>query len=147
MRLDFYLLASGGPEAALAPLAGKVLESGGRLLVVAEQETERQRLSDALWAYRPNSFLANAPAAGQPADAHQPILISNTLHATNGAKFLALADGQWREPEPHQFERVLLVFNDATRAPARDIWRMAKARADWDCHFFKQEAGRWVKAG
>jgi len=151
MRLDFYLLERGGAEGALGPLAGKVLATGGRLLVVAGEAVERQRLSEALWGFRADSFLANGVAgpdsAGKEQDARQPILLSDRLEPANGARFLALADGEWREPEPGQFDRVLLIFGEAGRANAREIWRMAKAREEWECQFFRQEAGRWAKAG
>jgi DNA polymerase-3 subunit chi len=146
MRLDFYLLESGGAEGALGPLAGKVLASGARLLVVAGEAGERERLSQALWTYRGESFLANG-VAGEGDDERQPILISGAMVASNGARMLALADGLWREPEEGQFDRVLLIFGQETRAAAREIWRMAKAREGWACQFYRQEAGRWIAAG
>lgn len=146
MQIDFYLLEQGGPQAALAPLAAKVLAAGQRLLIVAQDLAEREALSAALWAYRPDLFLANGLAGGAQ-DSAQPILISQSITPVNGARMLALADGQWREPEAGLFDRVLLVFGENTREGSRDIWRMAKARADWQCRFFKQEAGRWQQAG
>jgi DNA polymerase-3 subunit chi len=146
MRLDFYLLEGGGAQGALGPLAGKVLASGARLLVVAGDAGERERLGQALWMYRGDAFLANG-LAGEGHEARQPILISDGLAADNGARILALADGVWREPADGQFDRVLLIFGQETRAAAREIWRMAKAREGWACQFFRQEAGRWVSAG
>ena len=145
MRVDFYLLDAGGPEVALAPLAGKVLEAGGRLLVVAGEAARREALSRGLWAYRGESFLANGVAGGE-ADARQPILISDAVRADNGARYLALADGVWREPEG-DFERVLLVFGEAERMAARETWRLLKGREVWDCHFWRREGARWVQAG
>ncbi len=146
MRVDFYLVEQGGPEGALAPLAAKVLGAGGRLLVVADEVEERRRLSEALWSWRADSFLANGVAGGAH-DAAQPILISDRIAPDNGATYLALADGVWREGGEEGFERVLLVFGNQTREAARDIWRMAKGREGWECQFFKQDAGRWTKAG
>ena len=146
MRVDFYLVEQGGPEGALAPLASKVLGAGGRLLVVAGEVEERRRLSDALWAWKADSFLANGLAGGDQ-DAAQPILISDRIAPDNGATYLALADGVWREPDVGAFERVLLVFGNAGREAAREIWRMAKGREGWDCQFFRQDSGRWTKAG
>lgn len=146
MRVDFYLLESGGPELALAPLAAKVLETGGRLLVVAAEAGQREALSRALWSYRPESFLANGLAGGE-ADARQPILIADGLTPANGARYLALADGVWREPGEGDFERILLVFGEAGRMAARETWRLLKGRAGWDCRFWRREGGRWIQAG
>lgn len=145
MRVDFYLLESGGPDLALAPLAAKVLEAGGRLLVVAGEAEQREALSRALWSYRPESFLANGVAGGE-ADARQPILISGAMTADNGARYLALADGVWREPGEGDFERILLVFGEAGRMAARETWRLLKGREGWACHFWRREGGRWVQA-
>ncbi|RVU04407.1 DNA polymerase III subunit chi [Novosphingobium umbonatum] len=146
MQTDFYLLEQGGPERALAPLAGKVLAVGGRLLVVAEEAAERQRLSQALWQASGTSFLANDVAGGAH-DARQPILISDRIEPANQARFLALADGIWREPDAGAFDRVLLVFGQTGREAARETWRLLKSREGWECRFFRQEQGRWQQAG
>jgi DNA polymerase-3 subunit chi len=148
LRVDFYLLGEGARvEAALPSLAAKVLASGEKLLVVHEAEAARKALSEGLWRHRPEAFLAHGQVGG-PHDARQPILLAADLApAANGARLAVLADGVWREPEAGQCARVLLMFGEAARANARDIWRMAKAREGWDCHFYRQEAGRWIAAG
>lgn len=146
MQADFYLLESGGPELALAPLAGKVLETGGRLLVVSEDGAARERLSQALWSAGAESFLANGIAGGEH-DARQPILIAGEVAPANGARFLALADGIWREPKEGLFDRVLLVFGEAERVAARETWRLLKGREGWACRFFRREGRKWTQAG
>ena len=146
MQADFYLLELGGPELALAPLAGKVLETGGRLLVVAGEAGAREKLSAALWSAGAESFLANGIAGGEH-DARQPILIADDVVPANGARFLALADGVWREPGEGDFDRVLLVFGEAERMAARDTWRLLKGREGWACRFFRREGRKWTQAG
>lgn len=146
MQADFYLLESGGPELALAPLAGKVLETGGRLLVVAGEARARERISQALWSAGAESFLANGIAGGEH-DARQPILIAPDITPANGARFLALADGVWREPGDGDFDRVLLVFGEAERVAARETWRLLKTREGWTCRFFRREGRKWTQAG
>lgn len=146
MRVDFYLLERGGAEGALIPLGARVLESGARLLVVAEEAEERARLSDALWGARPDSFLANG-LAGTEHDARQPILISGAVAPANGARILALADGLWREGAEREFDRILLIFNETGRLAARETWRRVKALPEAECHFWKQEGRSWKQAG
>jgi DNA polymerase-3 subunit chi len=77
----------------------------------------------ALWSAGAESFLANGIAGGEH-DARQPILIADDVVPANGARFLALADGVWREPGEGDFDRVLLVFGEAERMAARETWRL-----------------------
>jgi DNA polymerase-3 subunit chi len=120
MRVDFYQLSQSPVEDALPALAAKMLEAGERALVVSADLEQLARISEGLWAAK-DQFLAHAPAGG-PHDARQPILLSDSLEAPNGARFLALADGLWREGAD-AFERVFLLFGEATIDQARTTWR------------------------
>jgi DNA polymerase-3 subunit chi len=143
MRVDFYQLSRDPAETAVALIAQKVVESGNRLLVVAEDPLLHARISDALWR-QPDSFLANGPA-GSGHDERQPILLSDSLEPANGATFLVLADGQWRDGEG--FERVFLFFDEKTVAASRNLWRELGEREGTERHFWKQDGGKWEKAG
>ena len=89
--------------------------------------------------------MRHAPAGG-PHDARQPILLSDSLEAPNGATFLALADGQWREGA-EAFERVFLLFDGSTIDDARATWRRLGEREGMERNYWRQEDGRWTKAG
>ncbi len=143
MRVDFYHLTETAAEAAVAQIAQKALAGGQRMLVVAEGEGRLEAISTALWS-RDGAFLANGRVGGEH-DARQPILLSDTLEAANGAQILALADGQWRESEG--FARVLFFFDGSTIEPARMRWRDIKSREGVECRYNKQEGGRWIEAG
>lgn len=142
MRVDFYQLSRDPIEVALPPLARKVIESGERLLVVCAEPAQRTKLSEGLWAAK-DSFLANGEA-GAGHEARQPILLSAEPDPANGARFIALADGQWRE-EALSFDRAFLLFDAATIEAARATWRMLGERDDAERRFWKQEGGRWVE--
>ena len=109
MRVDFYLLSTDPAPAAVALLARKVREAGERLLVVADDLDLLETISTTLWESAPEAFLANG-IAGDEHDARQPILLSGEVDPANGAKFLLLADGEWREPSD-LFTRVLFLFD------------------------------------
>ena len=143
MRVDFYQLGPGGAEGALPLIARNTLKLGERLLVVSANADLTQRLSQALWALK-DSFLAHGTAGG-PHDARQPVLLSEQTAPANGATFMALADGVWREAEG--FERVFLIFDDVTVAAARDTWRQLGQREGVERHFWKQDGSRWIEAG
>ena len=139
MRVDFYLLSQDSAEKAVALISKATLKAGQRLLVVGGSEG----LDRALWEEAATEFLAHG-AADAPHAERQPILLSSTCEAANGAKFIALADGQWRD-EALTFERVFLIFDDGSRGGARECWRMLGSKDGIERHFWKQEDGRWIE--
>jgi len=142
MRVDFYQLSRDSAETALPLIARASLAAGERLLVVSADDGQRGRISEALWTRFPDSFLAHGQAGGAH-DARQPILIAGAVLPANGARYLALADGQWREA--NGFARVFLMFDDATLAGARACWRLLGERDAVERRFWKQQGGKWVE--
>lgn len=143
MRVDFYQLSRDPAEAALPLIARATLAAGERLLVVSADEPQLTRIDELLWTRLPESFLAHGCAGGEHDD-RQPILLSAETMTTNGAKFLALADGQWRDPG-EAFIRVFYLFDAATLQAARDCWRMLGTRDGIERRFWKQDGGKWVE--
>ena len=143
MRVDFYLLSSDAAPIAIARLASKVRQAGERLLVVADDLSLLEETSKTLWETAPEAFLANG-IAGDEYDAMQPILLSNEVQPDNGASFLLIADGQWREPG-ERFTRVLFLFDQTTIAHARQTWKALQDRDGMERRFWKQQGGRWIE--
>ncbi len=143
MRVDFYLLSSDTAPSAIAALATKVRQADKRLLVVANDLPLLEETSQALWESSPEAFLANG-IAGDEHDAMQPILLSDDVDPANGATFLLIADGLWREPGDH-FERVLFLFDQQTIDGARLTWKALQDREGMERKFWKQQGGRWVE--
>lgn len=145
MKLGFYLVADMPLESAIAQIATKVLDGGSRLLLVADDADLRARLDKGLWREQPHAFLAHGEAGGAH-DARQPILISAACEPANGATFVALADGRWRD-EAQAFERAFLFFDEAGRDAARKTWKALEDRDGLEREFFARKDGRWVKKG
>lgn len=141
MRVDFYQLSRDPAEAVVPLLAQATLNAGERLLVVSGEEAQLGRISEALWSAKPESFLAHA-RAGEGNEERQPILLSQSPEAGNGARYMLLADGAWRD-EALGFERAFLLFGEATLEGARQCWRDLGKREGLERHFWKQEGGRW----
>ena len=139
MRVDFYQLTNDPAEQVLPLIARNTLGAGERLLVVSEVEAQLRRVSEALWTRLPETFLANG-RAGAGHDDRQPILLSDAPEPANGAKYLALADGIWREGD---FERVFLLFPPARIDDARGCWRMLGSREGVERRYWRQEGGKW----
>lgn len=143
-RVDFYRLTRDPVERVLPAIATRILGAGDRLLVVAASALQRQAIDEALWTLQPASFLPHG-AAGSPDEEIEPILIAGTLDPApaNRARFVALADGEWRE-DALGFERTFLFFDNSRIDDARALWRALAAREDVDNRFWKQdENGRW----
>ncbi|MCX7283796.1 MAG: DNA polymerase III subunit chi [Novosphingobium sp.] len=139
MRVDFYQLTNDPAEHVLPLIARNTLGTSQRLLVTSEDAAQRRRIGEALWTRLPDTFLAHGHA-DQPHAARQPILISAEPDPANGARYLALADGIWREGD---FERVFLLFPPARIDDARTCWRMLGTRESVERHYWRQEAGKW----
>ncbi|MFN3470149.1 MAG: DNA polymerase III subunit chi [Novosphingobium sp.] len=139
MRVDFYQLTRDPAELVLPLIARNTLAAGERLLVVSEDERQLQRVSEALWTRIAESFLAH----GRAGDAHedrQPILLSGQAAPANGARYMALADGVWREGT---FDRVFLLFPPARIDDARGCWRMLGQREGVERRYWRQDGGKW----
>lgn len=144
MKLDFWQYTHDSVEKVVALIAKRSLGEGQRLLVVAADPAQRAAISHALWHAGPESFLANGEADGLGAD-RQPILLSGDLAAPNGASYLILADGTFRETAG--FARVFLLFPPDAAPAAREAWRAHDGRTDVERAYFAQDNGRWVKKG
>ena len=143
MRVDFYLLSKDTVEASLPRIAKSVKGAGERLLVVSDDPAQLAALDKALWEQFPEDFLAHG-RAGEAHAARQPLLLGDGCVAENAARFLALADGVWRD-DAFGFERAFLFFDNRTIDAARGTWRMLGERDGVERHFWKQEGGRWVE--
>jgi len=143
VQVDFYQLARTPAEQIIGSIAEKVLESGGRLLIVAEDEAFLARLDRILWDQGGTSFLPHALAGGTD-DARQPILLSTSPDAPNQARNMLIADGTWREAAL-TYERSFYLFDDSTLERARLAWKLLAGREGIERRYWAQEGGKWVK--
>lgn len=142
MKIDFWQLSRDPVEKVTALIAQRVLDQGERLLVVSEAAEQRAVISKGLWQAGPDSFLANGEEGLAGAE-RQPILLSDSITATNGASHAIFADGQFRDA-PH-FARAFLLFDEATLQHARQTWKALSDREGLERAFFRQDGGKWVK--
>ena len=143
MRVDFYHLTRDPADKLVPMLAGKVLDAGKRLLLVMPDETACAALSNALWSAQPASFLAH-DFGGSARQADQPILLSDQCEPANGASYIILSDGRWRD-EALAFERAFLLFTAGQIDHARTVWRQLSASEAVTPRYWKQDGGRWVE--
>jgi DNA polymerase-3 subunit chi len=137
--VDFYHLSATPLERVLPSICEKVLATGERLVVVAE-EGLLARLDEQLWTYAKESFLPH----GRERAESQPVLLTASAEAPNGARNIALADGVWRE-EALSFDRAFYFFDSGSLDTARDAWRALKGREGVESRYWKQVDGKWVQ--
>ncbi len=145
MQVDFYHLTVTPVERALPGIALKVVDGGGRLLVVSSHESQRRQIDTSLWTWQADSFLPHAQA-GAGDDKVQPVLIGETIEPANGARFVALIDGVWRDAAL-AFDRAFHFFNEEQISEARTAWKALADREGIERRYWKQdENGRWTQA-
>jgi DNA polymerase-3 subunit chi len=144
MQVDFYHLTMAPLDRVLPSIAEKVVGSGGRLLIVAEDAALRTRIDQLLWSYSAASFLPHAQAGGDW-DADQPALIADAVAPANGARNIALVDGLWRD-EALAFDRAFHMFDEESIGAARVAWRTLGERDGVERRYWRQdENGRWAQ--
>ncbi len=145
MQVDFYHLTVRPLDRVLPRIAERVIEAGGRLLIVSDQAIQRDMLDKLLWTYAPESFLPHA-RSGTGDDAAQPVLIAEQASAANGARNMAIADGKWRDAAL-SFDRVFHLFDEEGVAEARAAWRALADKPGVERRYWKQgEGGGWEQA-
>jgi DNA polymerase-3 subunit chi len=142
VQVDFYQLSGTPAEQVIATIAEKVLDSDGRLLIVAEDEAYLARLDRQLWNEGP-SFLPHGLAGGTD-DSRQPILLSTHPDAPNQARNMLIADGTWREAAL-SYDRSFYLFDNVTLEGARLAWKLLAGREGVERRYWAQENGKWVK--
>ena len=143
MQVDFYQLTRDRAEKVVPAIAQRVLDGGGRLLIVSGDARQIDTISTALWNSKADSFLAHAKS-GEGEDSLQPILLSSEAVAANGATHIAIADGEWRD-EAIGFDRVFYLFPPSHTDNARAAWRVLAEREGVERRYWKQDGGKWVQ--
>ena len=143
MRVDFYQLGAAAPESVIAAIAGRLLDDGQRLLVVAGDEALLARLDRQLWDQSEASFLAHGIAGGSD-DSRQPILLSTAVDAPNLARNLLIADGEWRDAALG-FERAFYLFDSTTLEAARLAWKLLAGRDGVERRYWANDGGKWAE--
>ena len=137
MQVDFYHLTGQPLDHVLPRIAQRVLAGGGRLLIVAAEAEERARIDRLLWTWEPESFLPHGQSG--PGEAEQPVLLAEGVSPANGARNVALIDGEWRDAAL-DFDRAFHLFDEASIGAARRAWKALAERTDVERRYL--EAGR-----
>jgi DNA polymerase III subunit chi len=151
-EIGFYHLTRTPLDQALPRLLGRVLEGGGRAMVLCGGPERVAALDAALWLCADPDWLPHGTARSGNAEL-QPIWLTEedvpAEGAPNGARFLFLLDGA-DSARLDRFDRVLDLFDgndEAALEAARRRWAAAKA-AGHALSYWQQGPRGWErKAG
>ena len=143
MQVDFYQLAGSPPEQVIATIAERIVSGGGRLIVIADDESYLTKLDRMLWDQGPTRFLPHGLAGG-PDDARQPVLLTSSPDAPNLARNALIADGNWRD-WVLSYDRSFFLFDTSTLDRAREAWKSLASKDGVERRYWAQEAGKWVQ--
>lgn len=145
-EIGFYHLTRTGPDAALPALLGRTLAAGQRAVVRCGSAERVAAIDMLLWQVAEPDWLPHGTVASGHADL-QPIWLTATDEAPNGARFLFVLDGA--DAVLDAFERVFDLFDgqdDTAVAAARKRWTAAKS-AGHALTYWQQTASGWQKKG
>ena len=145
LQIDFYHLRNADLATPLAMLAHKTVASGHKLLILAHEDSH-VAISERLWTFRPDSFLAHAADENEGHEHAQIWLTSDVAANQIDARFLALTAGL-EPPEVQKFDRVFNLFDGTSEvavSAARDSWKRWSGTEDVTCQYYAQDdQGRW----
>ena len=145
-EIGFYHLTRSKLQEALPKLLGRVLDAGGRGLILCADAERARALDAALWLPADPPWLPHG-LAGTEHDAAQPLLIADQdIPPANGARFLVLVDGA-ASARLAEYDRVLDLFDggdETAVAAARAGWVAAK-EAGHSMTYWQQTARGWEK--
>lgn len=146
LQIEFYHLKDSDLATPLAMLAHKTVASGQKFLVLGVKNNFAA-ISEKLWAFRPDSFLAHA-SDDEEGSEHALVWLSSDVKKNRiEAQYLALTAGL-EPPDINQFERIFNLFDGSDQtavAVARDSWRRWSSLENVRCRYFAQdERGSWV---
>ncbi|MCK8783468.1 DNA polymerase III subunit chi [Roseomonas sp. NAR14] len=144
-EIGFYHLTRTPLERALPRLLGRVLDTGGRAVVLCGSPERVKALDASLWLSTDPDWLPHGSRAMGHA-AMQPIWLTDTDENPNGAGFLFLVDGA-ESAGLDAYGRVLDLFDGGDEqavAAARRRWQAGKA-AGHSLTYWQQGPRGWEK--
>lgn len=128
-QVDFYVLQDESLSAELLAcrLALMAWEQDHRIMVLAENEAQAERLDALMWDYPQARFLPHAQKR-QPVPA--PVMIGVMAELDDDAGEVIINLTQGAVPQPERFRRLLELVpaNDAQRQASRDKFRVYRSR-------------------
>jgi len=144
-QISFYHLSKTNLEEALPKLLEKVLETGGKAVVLCNDESRVKLVDGLLWSVGGKRFIPHATANDNDVE-HNPVFVTAAQENPIPAKFLvdisAVDSGYYND-----FERSLFVFSGSSEmelSNARNLWKKLKGDSSFELKYYQQnDKGIW----
>lgn len=143
-KINFYHLTKTPLEKALPKLLEKVLASGDRTVVKANDNDRVEKLNKDLWTYTTKFFLPHG-SKNDSNHSRQPIYLTDEDENPNGSKVLAVVDNA-EASEIKNFDKCLYIFNGLETeqvSKARNRWKIYKDEGFELVYWKQNEKGGW----
>ena len=145
--ISFYQVMNATPasvDATLPALLNKALQSGKNVVVKCPSVERMERLDEALWTFKEDSFLPHGTQADKFAE-KQPIYLTTEDENPNGAEILVVISGA-TSADFSSYERVMDMFeaSDIQKQNARKRWKDLKSKG-YPLAYFAHKDGKWSK--
>ena len=147
VEVMFYHLGARPVERVLPLLLEKTMDRGWKAVVCTGLPERVSALDELLWTYNDESFLPHATDAESDL-ADEAIVITANAANPNKAECCFLLDGAAFPTDASQFQRIVLMFDDADeelKQAARAQWKTIKAGGFEASYWQPDENGRWEK--
>jgi len=147
-EVRFYHLTRKTLEVALPEILTKIVERGGRAVVMGGSAERIDALDQHLWTFRPDSFLPHGASRDGFAE-DQPIYLTWKDENPNGARTLLLIDGV-ESARADDYDLVCELFDgndEEATAAARARWKAHKTAGRALTYWRQNERGGWERGG
>jgi DNA polymerase III subunit chi len=144
-EIRFYHLNRKPLLETVAILAERAITGGKKVVIMAETAAVFEKLSDALWVTKPESFLPHTSSHDESTTA--PIFITDTFeNPTNAQTCFILPAAPWGDVG--LFTLVCHIFegqNESQVIAARAHWKTLKDQGHTLTYWQQDEAGKWIQ--
>lgn len=143
--INFYHLTASPMGKALPKLLEKVVTSGMRAVVVAENDNRVEELNKELWTYTTKFFLPHGSKA-DGYESEQPVFLTSGNDNPNGSEILVFVENTEPQFEFSSFKKCLYMFsgeNQSQVEKARLRWKLYKDAGHNLTYWQQDKKGAW----
>jgi DNA polymerase III subunit chi len=147
-EVHFYHLECQPLQRVLPTLLKRALERNWRVVVQAGSDERVEWLSNELWTFSDDSFLAHGTVRDGHAE-RQPVWITAGTDSPNGAQLRIYLDGVPIVVD-ERLERIIYLFDardETALQAARGEWRRTVSLGQQPVYWREDEQGRWSRDG
>jgi DNA polymerase-3 subunit chi len=145
-EIRFYHMEQSTLDQVLPSITAKAVQTGKHILIQSSDKKDLKGLSNLLWSFKPESFLAHG-VDGDDNGPRQPVFVTAKNDNANNAKILMLVNGAVHE-SVENFDLVCELLDGRVESQimdARTRWKSYKNDGHDLTYWQQDENGAWQK--